>query len=162
VRWFAMGAIALGATLALSGCTVANAGISGIGVDQKGNPVGYLMVCHDHVNAAELGHGKDIWDGTWDSAQSITGFATFNLADPGPGWTVERPLATLTPRHTYTFYGGTTDNSWSTSSVHFTLADLAQLQPGQVRYWTGHGPGGYATVSVADFQTHACDYQRGG
>lgn len=155
VRWSALGLLLAGAALVLSGCTVPNAGVSGIGVDAQGNPVGYLMVCHDHVNAAEIAH-DNVWDGHWESAQSITGFATFDLADPEPGWSVLRPLATLTSGDTYTFYGSTRDNSWSTTHIDFTLADLAQLQPGEVRYRSRYAPSKYAVVTVADFRANAC------
>ena len=159
VRQTVLSVLLLGAGLAVSGCTVPVAGVSGIGADGEGNPVGYLMVCHDHVNAAELAHGKDVWDGSWSSSHPITGFATLNLANPEPGWSVDQPLSTLPAGHTYVFYGSTTDNSWSTGSIEFTLADLAQLQPGSVRYWSSNGQGGYTVGTVADFTTHACDHE---
>lgn len=152
-----MSVLAAGATLLLCACTVPPAGVSGIGVDASGGPVGYLMVCHDHVNAAELAHGKDPWDGSWESGGWITGFASIDLAEPGPEWRVTQPLEALTTQQTYTFYGSTTDSSWSTGSVDFTLADLAELQPGSVRYWTGRSPTGYSVVTAAEFQAHACD-----
>lgn len=157
VRRLALSALLVGAALILAGCTVPVAGVSGIGVDANGHPVGYLMVCHDHINAAQLGHGQDVWDGSWDAIQPVTGFATFDLADPGSEWSVDRPLATLTPQDTYTFYGATSDNSWSTASIDFTLADLAQLEPGEVRYWSSRGSSGYVVGTAADFQAHACD-----
>jgi hypothetical protein len=159
VRQAVLSVFLIGAGLAVSGCTVPVAGVSGIGVDGEGNPVGYLMACHDHVDTAELAHGKDVWDGSWRSSKPITGLATVNLANPELGWSVGQHLSALAAGHSYAFYGSTTDNSWSTASIEFTLADLAQLQPGSVRYWSRGGQGGYTVGTVADFTAHACDYE---
>ena len=50
-------------------------------------------------------------------------------------WSDERRLPRARqPGRSYPLYGWTRDNSSSTGDVTFTLADLEQLNPGQVRY----------------------------
>lgn len=75
-----------------------------------------------------------------------------------------RPAAastTLERQRTYVLYGATEDNSWSTTDVSFTLAHLAALTPGRVRYFGGEVPGadddGYLTASIEDFRADACE-----
>ena len=60
------------------------------------------------------------------------------MAEPRASWRVERKLVTLQPGRSYPLYGWTRDNSSSTGDVTFTLADLEQLNPGQVRYLVGY------------------------
>ncbi|MCX4759812.1 hypothetical protein OG562_02165 [Streptomyces sp. NBC_01275] len=158
------GAAVLGS---LTGCTVPGAGAMGITVTSDGQPVGVLMVCHDHLDGATLYTDTDTGDdtedvATWSHPKSLTGFTAWPLATGGGGWTIDRPMpATLERQRTYTLYGWTEDNSWSANEVTFTLAQLAALTPGRVRYYhAGDGSDsdrdGYRTASVGDFRADAC------
>ncbi|WP_328483534.1 hypothetical protein OHS71_36215 [Streptomyces sp. NBC_00377] len=157
------GALALASS---AGCTVPVAGATGITVTRDGRPVGVLMVCHHHIDAAILyspGPGDESEDvGSWRRAEPATGYLTWPLHAGGEGWSVHRAMPTaLEGQRTYVLYGTTEDNSWSTNSVSFTRADLAALTPGQVRYSAGDVPGadedGNLTSSIEDFRAHACD-----
>lgn len=161
-----------------AGCTVPLAGLTGITVTEDGRPVGVLMVCHDHIDAAVLyiDDGRDDGDGSeggsaeesesddlgrWSSSEPVTGFVSWPLTTGGEGWRVDEPMpAALQPRRTYHLFGGTDDDSWSTADVSFTPEQLAALTPGQVRYSVGDVRGadddGMATGSIAQFRAAAC------
>jgi hypothetical protein len=158
----------------LSGCTVAVAGVTGITVTEDGAPLGVMLVCHDHIDGATLydsGADSD-YDpdedepsepddlGTWSRRKPATGFTVWSLRTGGRGWSADTPVAALDPHRTYSLYGWTHDNSWSTIDVTFTAAQLARLEPGQVRYYKGEGAGtdrdGYATVSMDTFRSEGC------
>ncbi|MEU1187526.1 hypothetical protein [Streptomyces sp. NPDC005859] len=164
---YAAAACAGAAVLAsLTGCTVPVAGGTGITVAEDGQPVGVLMVCHHHIDAAILytrGSGDESEDvGSWRRTEPATGYVTWPLHTGGEGWSVDRAMPTALERQrTYVLYGATEDDSWSTADVSFTLADLAALTPGQVRYFAGDVRGadadGYATASIEEFRTDACE-----
>jgi hypothetical protein len=111
--------------------------VAGIGVDEQGRPVGYLRVCEDRIDGATLYHDEDDYLGTWSATSPVTDFASWSLAEPGDGWVTEVPLGRLTTNVEYSMYGWTEDNSRSAESVAFTLGALADLEPGQVLYWSG-------------------------
>lgn len=85
---------------------------------------------------------------------SAPGPSTF----PRPSWTATSPFTPLIPGTTYILYGWTKDNSWSASSVSFTLADRDRLTPGTVRYvsTSGHGHDSAISVPVTEFKAEAC------
>ncbi|WP_407915227.1 hypothetical protein [Kitasatospora sp. NE20-6] len=150
----------------LTGCTVAEGAVSGVTVTEDGRPIGMVMVCHRRIDGATL-YTHDDASGTsgrimgrWKHDGPLTGYAPLPL-DGGDGWTPEQPLQPLEAGRTYTLYGWTEDNSSSASHVSFTLADLAALTPGRVRYFVGAEYGGDAdgltTTSLEEFQAHACD-----
>ncbi|MFC9097861.1 hypothetical protein ACFT2A_35320, partial [Streptomyces sp. NPDC057072] len=58
----------------------------------------------------------------------------------------------------YALYGWTKDNSWSASSISFTLADRDRLTAGQVRYdsISDNGDESAITVSIEEFKAAAC------
>lgn len=147
----------------LAACTVPIVGLAGIGVDNKGAPVGYLRVCQDHLDGATVyTDGKDDDQGSWKASPAVTGFARWSLTDPGEGWTVETALGQLKPGVKYILYGGTKDNSSSAAGVMFTKEDLVGLKPGQVLYPSGKtnpdGTEDFSTVgSESEFRTNACD-----
>jgi hypothetical protein len=53
----AAGALAL--CLVVSGCTVPSGAIAGVGVDDHGRLVGYLRVCHDHIDGGTLYYHRE-------------------------------------------------------------------------------------------------------
>lgn len=57
-----------------------------------------------------------------------------DLTTGSTGWRVEILLKPLQPGTTSRIYGWTQDDSWSADGVEFSLEDLRQLQPGQIRY----------------------------
>jgi hypothetical protein len=146
----------------LAGCTVPIVGLAGIGVDDKGAPVGYLQACRDHLDAATVyTDGTDDDQGSWDASPAVTGFARWSLSDPGGGWTTKTALGQLKPGVKYILYGGTKDNTSSAAGVLFTKEGLVDLKPGQVLYPSGKanaaGPEDYSTVgSESEFRTSAC------
>jgi hypothetical protein len=146
----------------LAGCTVPVVGLAGIGVDNKGAPVGYLQVCQDHLDGATVyTDGKDDDQGSWKASPAVTGFARWSLTDPGEGWMPETALGQLKPGVNYILYGWTKDNSSSAAGVMFTKEDLVDLKPGQVLYPSGKanatGPEDFSTVgSESEFRTNAC------
>jgi len=73
-------------------------GLAGIGVDNKGAPIGYLQVCQDHLDGATVyTDGKDDDQGSWKASPAVTGFARWSLTDPGEGWTTKTTLGQLKP-----------------------------------------------------------------
>ncbi|QJT06678.1 hypothetical protein G9272_06260 [Streptomyces asoensis] len=165
IRYAAAACAALAVLASSTGCTVPGAGSTGITVTEEGQPVGVLMVCHHHIDSAVLytGDGDESEGvGNWSRAEPATGFVTWSLRTGGGGWSVDRqPPATLERQRTYVLYGATEDSSWSTTDVSFTLAHLAALTPGRVRYFAGEVPGadddGYLTASIEDFRADACE-----
>jgi hypothetical protein len=164
VRRF-VGAVAVGATLiATSGCTVPVDAVAGISVTRDGHLVGVMMICGHHIDGATL--YVDSTDdksgtkmGSWTADRPLTaGLVTWPLDTPAAGWTVTKPLAPLTAGTTYTLYGWTKDNSWSSASVSFTLTDRDRLTAGEVRYDDPSANGGSSPTAVprADFTATAC------
>ncbi|GAA3854649.1 hypothetical protein GCM10023084_06020 [Streptomyces lacrimifluminis] len=156
-----VGAFAACAALAAtSGCTVPVDAVTGISVTDDGHLVGVMMVCGHHIDGATLhGAGADddseVTVGSWDAARPLkAGLATWTLDAPAAGWTATTSLKPLTARTTYTLYGWTEDNSWSSSGVTFTLTDRDRLTPGTVRYG---GEESAITVPVEEFKARACE-----
>ena len=162
VRKLAAVSLVTALSLLLAGCTVPIVGLAGIGVDNKGAPVGYLQVCQDHLDgAAVYTDGKDDDQGSWKASPAVTGFARWSLTDPGEGWTVRTTRGQLKPGVKYNLYGWTEDASSSAANVTFTKEDLARLKPGQVLYFSGKtnadGTEDLQTVSSeSEFLTKAC------
>lgn len=77
---------------------------------------------------------------------------TFAPCTPAPTWTDE----VFGRRNA--LYGWIKDNSWSSSSVSFTLSDRDRLTPGKVRYTkiSDEGDESAATVPIAEFKVRAC------
>jgi len=125
----------------LAGCTVPIVGLAGIGVDNKGAPIGYLQVCQDHLDGATVyTDGKDDDQGSWKASPA---------------------LGQLKPGVKYNLYGRTEDASSSAANVTFTKEDLARLKPGQVLYSSGktNADGTEdlpAVSSESEFRTNAC------
>ncbi len=142
--------IAFGAT----GCTVPINGITGVGVDQAGNLVIVLAWCGRQPDGVTVYHDQypeDPTPATYDPDASgppnpsiddafylaprvKDETASFRLDAPGDGWRAEHEIPTFDPTITYKAYGGTLDNSYSTSHVEFQLGDADKLrrEPGTV------------------------------
>ncbi|MFB7191879.1 hypothetical protein ACFCZT_42940 [Streptomyces sp. NPDC056230] len=147
-----------------SGCTVPVDAVAGISVTDDGHLLGVMMVCGHQIDGATLYVDSDDVDktvtvGSWTAAHPLTpGIATWTLDSPAAGWTATRSLTPLTTKTTYVLYGWTKDNSWSSSSVSFTLSDRDRLTPGRVRYTkiSDDGDESAATVPIAEFKARAC------
>ncbi|MGW4885392.1 hypothetical protein [Streptomyces murinus] len=153
------------ALTATSGCTVPIEAVAGISVSGDGHLLGVMMVCGHHVDGATLyvddaDADKTVTVGSWTADHPLTsGLATWTLDSPATGWTATRSLTPLTTKTTYALYGWTKDNSSSSSSVSFTLADRDGLTPGNVLYEkiSNSGDESAVTVSLAEFKAKACD-----
>ncbi|MFJ8027559.1 hypothetical protein [Streptomyces sp. NPDC096311] len=160
-----VGAVVVGVALAAtSGCTVPPDAVAGLSVTADGHLLGVMMVCGHHIDGATLyvdsdDVNKEVTVGSWTADRPLTpGLATWTLDSPAVGWTTTRSLAPLTAKTSYALYGWTKDNSWSGSSISFTLADRDRLTPGKVRYddISGNADESAITVSIADFKAKAC------
>jgi hypothetical protein len=160
-----VGAVAAGVALAAtSGCTVPVDAVAGISVTADGHLLGVMMVCGHHIDGATLyvdsaDVDKAVTVGSWTATHHLTaGLTTWTFDPPSAGWTADKPLTPLTAKTTYALYGWTKDNSWSSSSVAFTLTDRDRLTPGMVRYnaISDNGDESAIAVSVAEFKARAC------
>ncbi|MFF3375107.1 hypothetical protein ACFYXF_19420 [Streptomyces sp. NPDC002680] len=154
-----VGALAACAALTTtSGCTVPIDAVAGISVNADGDLLGVMMVCGHHIDGATLYAADSDSEadlGSWSAARPLkAGLATWSLDAPATGWTATTSLKPLTAKTTYTLYGWTEDNSWSSSSVSFTTADRDGLTPGTVRY---EGDESAVTVPVAEFKARVCE-----
>ncbi|UIX34778.1 hypothetical protein [Streptomyces sp. GQFP] len=154
-----VGALAACAALAeTSGCGVPVDAVAGISVTADGDLLGVMMVCGHRIDGATLyvaDSDSEADVGSWSTARPLkAGLATWPLDAPAVGWTATTSLKPLTAKTTYTLYGWTEDNSWSSRSVSFTLTDLDGLTPGTVRY---EGEKSAVTVPVAEFKARACE-----
>ncbi|MEH0423187.1 hypothetical protein [Streptomyces sp. B21-083] len=159
VRRFVGAFGACAALAATSGCTVPVDAVAGLSVTDDGQLVGVMMVCGHHIDGAALyvdsdDPDKQVTVGSWTAARPLkAGLATWTLDATAAGWTATTPIKPLTAKTTYTLFGWTKDNSWSSSSVSFTLTDRDRLTPGTVRY---QGDESAVTVPVAEFKAKAC------
>ncbi|MFF5144722.1 hypothetical protein ACFY6U_34225 [Streptomyces sp. NPDC013157] len=160
-----VGAFVAGAALAAtSGCTVPVDAVAGISVTGDGHLLGVMMICGHRIDGATLYVDSDDADktvtvGSWTSDRHLeAGLVTWPLDAPAAGWTTTRALTPLTAGTTYALYGWTKDNSWSSSSVSFTLADRDRLAPGKVLYddVSDDGDESAVTLSLAQFRARAC------
>ncbi|MFE2889514.1 hypothetical protein [Streptomyces sp. NPDC059272] len=158
-------ALALGVALATtSGCTVPVDAVAGISVTGDGHLLGVLMVCGHKIDGATLyvdsdDVDKEVTVGSWTADRPLrAGLATWTLDSPAVGWAATRSPTPLNAKTTYTLYGWTKDNAWSSGSVSFTLADRDRLTPGKVRYdnISDDGDESAVTVSIAEFKAKAC------
>ncbi|RPE38084.1 hypothetical protein EDD90_0952 [Streptomyces sp. Ag109_O5-1] len=147
-----------------SGCTVPIDAVAGISVTTDGHLLGVMMVCGHRIDGATLYVDSDDMDkevtvGSWTADRSLkTGVTTWTLDTPAAGWTATRPLAPLKAGTTYSLYGWTKDNSWSSGDVTFTPRDRNRLAPGKVRYdtFSENGDEHEVTVPMAEFKAKAC------
>ncbi|MFG2857822.1 hypothetical protein ACGFZ9_45780 [Streptomyces mirabilis] len=125
---------------ATSECTVPADAVAGISVTDDGRLLGVVMVCGHRIDGATLyvdspEVDSEVTVGSWVADRPLTGgLATWTLDSPTAGWTATRSPKLLTAKTTYDLYGWTKDNSWSSSSASFTLADRDWRTPGTLRY----------------------------
>jgi hypothetical protein len=158
VRKLAAVSLVTALSFLLGGCTVPVGGLAGIGVDDEGAPVGYLLVCQDHLDGVTvyMDSGAEDQD-KWKASPTVTGFARWSMTDPVEGWTATKTLGQLKAGVKYNVYGWTDDASSSSTEVTFTKEDLARLKPGQVLYWSGNATEDRQTVSSeGEFRANAC------
>ena len=153
-------------TFGLTGCTVPTNGITGVSVDDAGNLVVVLAWCgrqpdeviiyHDRVNTtpvedvpADLASpiSSSIVDAAYAAPRLATGTASFRPDAPDKGWSARLMPSAFDPSVTYTAYGATNDNTYSTSPITFQMgdADALRRRPGTVlanrydtRTWEEH------------------------
>ena len=149
------------AVAALSGCSPRETAVMGVGVDDDGTPVAYVVACRDSIDSVSLTEPGKALLGEWGAPEPVTGMASVRLQDGSPGWTVlgdDAPV--LTPGVTYELSG------WENSAEHvtaveveFTVEDLAALGPGEVRRRAGvdaDGERAYVVGSEDQFPEEAC------
>lgn len=138
-------------------------------VGHTGRACGCTVPAVEHIDGASLyfddeadpqAEAGSVDAGRWSSKAPVNVASTWSFSSPTSPWTSTEPLASLHSGTTYVLYGWTNDNSGSTAEVAFTLADLKDLRPGQVRYFAGSNAAGdqalYRTGSVSDFRAYAC------
>ncbi len=101
--------------------------------------------------------------GEWSTAKPVTVLGTWSLTTGEP-WSTERRIAVIEGYSYYLTGTGRSPNGTGNASlsigIEFTLADVAALEPGQVRY---AAPGDatatettYAVVPLEDFRATVC------
>ncbi|NAS20143.1 hypothetical protein GT755_00425 [Herbidospora sp. NEAU-GS84] len=139
--------------LGTSGCTVPTNGITGITLDAEGNLVVAFAWCGRAPDGAIVHHdrtsigsaspappedpstvGPSIVDAVYTAPDLQAEVTSFRLDAPDNGWRLERKLQDFDPAISYSVYGGTDDNSFSTVTVSFELGDVEELKrrPGTV------------------------------
>ncbi|MEU6251207.1 hypothetical protein [Streptomyces sp. NPDC047043] len=160
-----VGVVSAGLALtATAGCTVPEDAVAGISVDDDGRLLGVMMVCGHQIDGATVYvESADVDDertvGSWTAHRPLkAGLTTWPLDASAAGWTTTTSLTPLNAKTTYVLYGWTKDNSWSSSSVSFTLTDQARLTPGTVLYddISANGDESTAVVPLAKFKATAC------
>jgi hypothetical protein len=129
---------------ALTGCSVPSNGVTGISVDEAGRLTVVLAWCgrapdvvivyHDRARGEAAGRPDDptVTDATYDAPALPGQRASFLIDAPSGGWTAAPAQLVPDPAITYTVFGATRDNSYSTRSVSFQADDAAKLTPGSV------------------------------
>lgn len=149
--WFAPMLI----TLAFStGCSVESTGITGVGVDESGELVGYVQMCSGRIDGTTLYETDGDTLGSWKAPNAVTGFDTWTLGDPAD-WTATERFTAPTSDMEVSLYGGTEDDSTSSKPVIFRLKDVNVMKPGEVLY--GDSSFGFRRVTEAEFRRDACD-----
>jgi hypothetical protein len=149
----------------LSSCGPPLDGYAGVTVDSNGQAQALIQTCKHSMDGATIywsedpkgGDSDHALIGEWEFSRSAVGRPiTWPVdADRAEGVRASVPIKTLVPGRTYSLYGWTKDNSWSSGSVDFTLIDLKTLKPGQVLIlYTGVQP---RVVSIQRFSDVTCD-----
>jgi hypothetical protein len=139
-RW--VWAVLVGVSLTASSCTVDADGYAGVMVDPQGVVRAVVQSCKHSVDGASLYWGDDPRGadsdhaemGTWKFARSTVGAPlTWPLnAARAPAVRATTRVKKLARGRTYTLYGWTEDNSWSTGNVEISLTEVETLRPGRV------------------------------
>lgn len=143
-RRLAVCAAVLTVAAGLVACSPPQTGTVGVGVDDSGNPVGFLRGCAgEHMDLAAIDAAIDsepLDDNTpsvasWDIRPAATGSMSWSFIAPSGGWTARRTFLKLKPGAVYRLIAGINDNSGSSGTVLFTMEDLKTMGPGQVRIY---------------------------
>lgn len=149
--WSALMLIALALS---AGCSVESTGITGVGVDDSGELVGYVQMCSGRIDGTTLYETDGDTLGSWKAPNAVTGFDTWTLGRPAD-WTATERLTAPTSDKEVSLYGWTADDSTSSKPVTFRLQDLKGMKPGEVLY--GDSNFGFRRVTEAEFRRDACD-----
>jgi hypothetical protein len=185
-RAIAVGALML-VVLATSACSPGQNAVMGVTGDKDGRPVGVVAVCSGAINTASLGAlirpsgtvtgpEPDITPPAtarpdllrpleWRSPEPVTDVGLWSLTTGEPWAGAETP--TLVDGVTYSLSandvtyrdGGTVGINSYARSVEFTLADVAALEPGQVRFVRDYADDLTVIAEVVDvnsFRDSAC------
>ena len=174
------GLLLIACAAALSACSPPMSSVMGVAADADGKPVGVVAVCagglpgldRHYTNLADLevwdgpgntGSPRPIESGRWFTDEPVTDLGTWSLTTGEP-WTTQAPI-TLRDGYTYYLSGtGRSQDGWSNESlskgIEFTLADVAALEPGQVRYRAQGDVMAteptFAVVPLEDFREAVC------
>lgn len=151
--------------LALSGCSPRETAVMGVGVDDGGAPVAYVVACSDSIDTISLTQPGTALLGEWGAPEAVTATASVPLSDGG-GWTVFSGGAPdLAPGEEYQLSGWEDSRDHVTAiDVEFTADDLAALEPGEVRRRAGvndDGDRSYVVETEQQFAANACEYLSG-
>lgn len=148
----------------LSSCTVPVDGSAGVTVDSGGVVRALVETCTHSVDGATLYWGddpqgsdsRDARIGRWKFSRSTAGRSLSWPVDAEHSEDVQATVSikTMAPGRTYSLYGWTNDDSWSTDSVDFTLNDVRALRPGRVLI--GYAGAQPRDVSLKQFSVHVC------
>jgi hypothetical protein len=150
--------------LLTTGCTAEVTGLAGVSVDQGGDPIAVVVACKGTYDTADLEDLSNL-DATtttivrdWSFSAAKT--TRWNIVDsptasnPKPGGTLE-----LRPGVPYDLTAFSRDEQTTSGAVTFTMADVASLRLGQVRYFKENASGGtgeYVVVDASEFESLAC------
>lgn len=169
-----------GVALVAGACSPESDGLTGVGVDGAGRPVGYLLSCKHRIDGATLywpadpagADSQHATAGEWTMPSNTRRVVTWLLDSGAPGGGVQslhrshigsgvissKPAIGLDQSRKYALYGWTHDNSYTAGRVEFSGHDLAGLQPGQVLLDASGDdpPHDRKIVSRAQFEHAAC------
>jgi hypothetical protein len=162
--------------ITLTACSPATTAVMGVSVDAAGGLVGVVAVCSGHTDEARLTVWKmpaytapsspapdTLTTGEWQTDRPATDVSQWSLTTGAP-WTTTQSIR-LVEGFTYELTGigrgpNKVGNESRASGITFTLADVAALKPGQVRYAAGVDEKSLdsvpAVVNIQDFRATVC------
>jgi hypothetical protein len=148
--------------LLTTGCTAEVTGLAGVSVDERGNPIAVVVACTGKFDGAILEDVSDLDAITTARKWSFSAARAmqWNIVQ-SPTATNPKPEGTLAldPKVQYNLTASSKDQQTRSSDVTFTVADLARLRPGQVRYFNENQSGGtaeYVVVDATEFESRVC------
>jgi hypothetical protein len=155
-------ALGVGALLFTTGCTAEFTGLAGVSVDERGTPIAVVVACKGNFDGASLEDVSNfdvisvVREWSFGAARTVR----WNIVE-SPTATHPKPAGTmeLNPKVPYDLSAFSRDEQTRSVGVTFTVADLARLRPGQVRYFKENESGGtgkYVVADVSKFESLAC------
>jgi hypothetical protein len=133
------GAALAATTFTVTSCTVPAHGLTGVMIAPNGGLTAVVGWCPGHAIDGLVLYTQDrnrpsVSVGRWSAVRKLSGdYAEVSLIPEPLDWKVRKPLPpALEPQRTYVLYGGTHDNSTSTTHVQFTMATLRALPRGTI------------------------------